>query len=349
MSEKIPVLISGLGENGKGQMSLAVAQRIAASSEFELFPYGLTAEDTSAEGCLNTPVPDLDRALILFRPSERVKHQGLLVKEARGRPVIAVDFSTPDALMSNAEFFASMGFNSVIGTSGGDLEKLAKLANGSGTNITYAPNMAPAVVSVQYAIGEYAKRFPNCLGFCEAYCHESHQEAKGSKTSATAKEIMRLFGKELGARVMGEGINRIRDKDMQRRIGVPEKYLDGHGWHTYFLVARDEKGQEQIRDFGTFLSTTLMIRNPVVSEYFRENWPIVEPLNESQEPTLIPGKASFARDVFVGMNSYGPEEMRLAHHVNGRGPYVDGTFLAMKNQSKVPGLSTMVDIIYGRD
>ena len=33
----------------------------------------------------------------------------------------------------------------------------------------------------------------------------------------------------------------IRDTEIQkRRLGVPDEYLSGHGWHTYTLVSGDQ-------------------------------------------------------------------------------------------------------------
>ncbi len=351
MAEKIPVLISGLGANGKGKMAAAVAKRIVASPEFELLPYALTAQETPAEFCdlRNNPY-----GVTLIRPSERLTACNAITQSRGNRIGLAVDFTAPDAILPNVEYFSSLGLDSVVGTSGGDLAKLLELSQKSGTNILYAPNMAPAVVSFQYFLNEYARANPGCLGFCELGIVESHQAPKGQKTSATAKEVARIFREHLGIQFDDKEINMIRDPEVQKKLGIPENYLGGHGWHTYTIRAKSDEGAEQIDNFRVFLRDEMLFNNPAIGDFSYAMQPAVHPHPEEFGVLEVPGYTSGSSDVFIGMKDSVSGELILVHNVNGREPYVDGTMAGLRNQTQrrakrlEPRLSSMLDVIFDK-
>jgi 4-hydroxy-tetrahydrodipicolinate reductase len=58
-------------------------------------------------------------------------------------------------------------------------------------------------------------------------------------TSGTAKAMVGYFN-QLGLSFSEGDIKKIRDPQVQKNeLGVPETYLDGHGWHTYTLTSQD--------------------------------------------------------------------------------------------------------------
>jgi 4-hydroxy-tetrahydrodipicolinate reductase len=87
---------------------------------------------------------------------------------------------------------------------------------------------------------EYAARsFPDLFKGYALAIKESHQKGKAD-TSGTAKAMVRYF-KQMGLRFEEDQIVKERDPEIQStRWGIPEKYLAGHGWHTYTLISGDE-------------------------------------------------------------------------------------------------------------
>ena len=58
---------------------------------------------------------------------------------------VAVDFTRPDAVLPNARWYAEHRIHGVIGTTGitaDDVERIAELADGSGTNFVVAPDFS---------------------------------------------------------------------------------------------------------------------------------------------------------------------------------------------------------------
>jgi 4-hydroxy-tetrahydrodipicolinate reductase len=68
---------------------------------------------------------------------------------------------------------------------------------------------------------------------------ESHQKGKAD-TSGTAKAMVRYF-KQMGLDFSEDEIRKERDPEIQAaRWGIPQRYLAGHGWHTYTLISEDK-------------------------------------------------------------------------------------------------------------
>ncbi len=146
---------------------------------------------------------------------------------------IAVDFTAPGAVNRNAEMYARCGVPFVMGTTGGDREKLAQAVKNSGICAVIAPNMALPVVVFQAMMEYAAETFPGAFAGLELAIVESHQVAK-KDTSGTAKAVVACF-KALGIPFEPEQIIQIRNLYHQRVLGVPEWALGGHGWHKYML------------------------------------------------------------------------------------------------------------------
>jgi len=126
-----------------------------------------------------------------------------------------------------------------MGTTGGDRQRLEEIVRGSSISAVIAPNMAKQIVGFQ-AMMEYAARsFPDLFKGYALAIKESHQKGKAD-TSGTAKAMVRYF-KQMGLRFEEDQIVKERDPEIQStRWGIPEKYLAGHGWHTYTLISGDE-------------------------------------------------------------------------------------------------------------
>ena len=224
----IKVMVNGL----PGKVATKVAEHIAREATLELLPHALTGPDIQEK-----TVQIGDQSIELARPDGR---EALIntVKEQEG-DFISVDFTHPTAVNDNAAFYCSRELPFVMGTTGGDRRKLTDTIQASNTCAVIAPNMAKQIVAFQAMMAYAAETFPGMFDGYRLEVKESHQQGKAD-TSGTAKAMIEYFNK-LGTPFRKEQILMERDPEVQKsEWGIPEEYLDGHGWHTYTL--RSENG-----------------------------------------------------------------------------------------------------------
>jgi 4-hydroxy-tetrahydrodipicolinate reductase len=101
---------------------------------------------------------------------------------------VAIDFTSPDAVMTNAPALARRGINLVVGTTGWAQHEpqLREVVAGAGAGIVVAPNFSTGVVLFEaiaaYAAGLFAKQTD-----FSAFLHEAHHSAKKDAPSGTAQ------------------------------------------------------------------------------------------------------------------------------------------------------------------
>jgi 4-hydroxy-tetrahydrodipicolinate reductase len=100
---------------------------------------------------------------------------------------VAVDFSSPEAVMTNVPALAHRGFNVVVGTTGWGVheQELRKIVGESGVGIVAAPNFSTGVVVFEAVVAHAAKLLAPQDDF-SAYLHEAHHHAKKDAPSGTA-------------------------------------------------------------------------------------------------------------------------------------------------------------------
>ena len=100
---------------------------------------------------------------------------------------VAVDFSSPDAVMTNVPALARRRISVVVGTTGwGSHEpELRKIIAEAGVGIVAAPNFSSGVVIFEAVVAHAAKLMApqNDVG---AFLHEAHHHAKKDAPSGTA-------------------------------------------------------------------------------------------------------------------------------------------------------------------
>jgi 4-hydroxy-tetrahydrodipicolinate reductase len=159
------------------------------------------------------------------------------IKEQQG-PFLSVDFTHPSAVNPNAEFYCQAGLPFVMGTTGGDRQKLMETVISSSIAAVIAPNMAKQIVGFQAMMEYAANTFPALFEGYTLEIKESHQDGKAD-TSGTAKAMVTYFN-QLGVPFSEDQIIKIRNPEIQQtQLGIDEEYLTGHGWHTYTLVSED--------------------------------------------------------------------------------------------------------------
>jgi len=115
---------------------------------------------------------------------------------------VAVDFTTPDSVMANLEFLISHNINAVVGTTGFDDARIAKiksaLAN-SKSGVLIAPNFAIGAVLMMEFATKAAKYFESAE-IIELH-HPNKVDAPSGTASRTA-ELMSAARKEAGSPAM---------------------------------------------------------------------------------------------------------------------------------------------------
>ncbi len=223
----IPLMVNGL----PGNLAKTIAAAAVGDPRFTLIPYSLTGPDIETDavtiGEINIQLlkPDARETRI---KQVQTAHPGL----------IAVDYTHPEAVNANATFYTAHHIPFVMGTTGGDREKLAADVKGAATPAVIAPNMAKQIVGFQAMMEYAAKTFPDLFKGYRLTVRESHQAGKAD-TSGTAKAIVSCFN-TLGLDFKVSDIEQVRDPYVQENEwNIPKAHLDGHGWHTYTLEADD--------------------------------------------------------------------------------------------------------------
>jgi len=223
----IHVMVNGL----PGNMAELAARLVLADDQLELVPWSLTGPEIDAE----THTVE-GTAVTLIRPETKEDRISGILENVDG--VIAVDFTHPTAVNENADFYCRRAIPFVMGTTGGDRQKLEEAIRSSRIAAVVAPNMAKQIVGFQAMMAYAADAFPGLFAGYELSIRESHQKGKAD-TSGTAKAMVDYFNR-LGVPFPEEAIVKERDPAVQKeQWSIPEDYLSGHGWHTYRLVSSD--------------------------------------------------------------------------------------------------------------
>ncbi|MDA3788417.1 MAG: dihydrodipicolinate reductase [Desulfobacula sp.] len=225
--EKINIMINGLPGNVAGKM----AQFAIADERFNVIPFSLTGQG------IESKTQTIDSiSFELVKPDTRDKR----IQDIKSWFVsfIAIDYTHPLAVNSNAVFYTQNQIPFVMGTTGGDREQLEQVVKNSLTPAVIAPNMAKQIVGFQAMMEYAANTFPNLFEGYTLNVVESHQKDKAD-TSGTARAMVGYFNK-LGTDFDVNDIQMVRDPELQEKEWkIPKEHLTGHGWHTYTLIAKD--------------------------------------------------------------------------------------------------------------
>ena len=107
---------------------------------------------------------------------------------------VAIDFSTPDSVIANAQALAARGISLVIGTTGWSQHEAAlrKTVADAGVGLVAAPNFSTGVVLFEALASHAAKLFAPQQDFA-AFIHEAHHSAKKDAPSGTAFLLKRAM------------------------------------------------------------------------------------------------------------------------------------------------------------
>lgn len=228
---RLNVMINGL----PGNVAAIIAGHILKDERFKLLPWSLTGPDIENDTCMIDSL-----AVRLVKPDTR-DTDIQKIKDDEG-PFITIDFTLPAAVNDNADFYCRHHLPFVMGTTGGDRDRLEQSVRNSSISAVIAPNMAKQIVGFQAMMAYAADNFPGLFEGFELEIKESHQQTKAD-TSGTAKAMVRYFNR-LGVDFTENQIIKIRDPEIQKKEwGIPDQYINGHAWHTYTLKTPDNAAQ----------------------------------------------------------------------------------------------------------
>jgi 4-hydroxy-tetrahydrodipicolinate reductase len=107
---------------------------------------------------------------------------------------VALDFSSPDAVVNNVPALARRGINMVIGTTGWQKDEAAvrRTTTDAGIGVVVAPNFSTGVVLFEAIVARAAALFAPHVEF-GAWIHEAHHSAKTDAPSGTALLLKRAM------------------------------------------------------------------------------------------------------------------------------------------------------------
>ena len=123
-------------------------------------------------------------------PQSTAHAAGLDDPRWKGTVDVAIDFTSPEAVVPNVTALAAQGINIVLGTTGWGAHEaeLRRVIDGSGVGIVAAPNFSTGVVLFDAVLAEASRLFAARPEFA-AYLHESHHTAKKDAPSGTALKL----------------------------------------------------------------------------------------------------------------------------------------------------------------
>ena len=154
---------------------------------------------------------------------------------ANGAQVV-VDFTTPDSVMANLEFLISQNIHAVVGTTGFDdarIAKLKSLLSSSKSGVLIAPNFAiGAVLMMEFATK--AAKFFESAEIIEL--HHPNKVDAPSGTAARTAELMAKSRKEAGLAPMPDATSTALDGARGAKVGD----IPVHSVRLRGLVAHQE-------------------------------------------------------------------------------------------------------------
>jgi 4-hydroxy-tetrahydrodipicolinate reductase len=228
---RIKMMLNGL----PGNVAQIICRQAIDDHRFTLLPFSLTGPDIQIQHCHIA-----DAVIELVPPDDRDARINA-IRDTYG-PFISVDFTHPTAVNDNAEFYCRHKLPFVMGTTGGDREKIVAAVENSSIPAVIAPNMAKQIVGFQAMMAYAAEHFPDLFKGYRLTIRESHQSGKAD-TSGTAKAMVGYFNK-MGVEFNPEQIEKERDPERQLNMwGIPAEHVAGHGWHTYTLISPDDSAK----------------------------------------------------------------------------------------------------------
>jgi 4-hydroxy-tetrahydrodipicolinate reductase len=144
---------------------------------------------------------------------------GITAEKFRGVDV-AVEFSTPDAVVRNIERISALGVNLVVGTTGwyDQLPRVRAAVERAGSGLIYSPNFSVGV-QVFFRVVEAAARLLREEADYDAWAYEIHHRMKKDAPSGTLLKLREVMEQAGWARPIDTAANRAGAIPGVHRIG----------------------------------------------------------------------------------------------------------------------------------
>lgn len=230
MKKKTYVLLVGFGK-----VMQVILKHLRNDSEINVLPFVLAKIDDGDS--LQWGHANKNDVAIIY-PENNAHMQSILthIKEDVG-PFIVIDFTAPDAVISNATAYIETDTPFLMGTTGGDRALLGEMVRASRIPAVIAPNMVSQIVMLASMLLWAGQTYDKPLLGWTLKIKESHQ-AKKKDPSGTGIAFAKLFT-EMGAKIDVTDLEQfisVRDREGSLKMNVPEEFLDGHGFHTYSMI-----------------------------------------------------------------------------------------------------------------
>lgn len=168
-SSPVHVIVNGL----PGPMAMETA-KACIDRGMNLIPFGFTGRSGKSTVAVVGKSSEVQVELV-SGPGINPDAQSLLQQWKNQHPnLIVVDYTHPSATLTNLECYVATDCDFVMGTTGGEADKMQQIL-GEGQNFAViAPNMAKQIVAVQATILEISKRFPKSFETYELTVSYTH-------------------------------------------------------------------------------------------------------------------------------------------------------------------------------
>jgi 4-hydroxy-tetrahydrodipicolinate reductase len=149
---------------------------------------------------------------------------------------VAIDFSLPDAVLSNIQTLAKLNKNCVIGTTGwfAKFEEIKNIVNNSEIGCVYGSNFSIGM-NYFFKIIEYSSKLLNKIDGYDIMLHEVHHNRKKDSPSGTANTLADIILKEYSKK---DSINpdKIEGKILENQLHVSSSRVgEVTGFHTVWI------------------------------------------------------------------------------------------------------------------
>jgi len=107
---------------------------------------------------------------------------------------VLLDFTVPEAVLTNVQAAAETGINIVVGTTGwyDELDKVKKIIEQHNIGLFYASNFSIGM-NIMFQLVRYAVRFSNGFPEYDTYVHELHHNQKKDSPSGSAYTLANII------------------------------------------------------------------------------------------------------------------------------------------------------------
>ena len=240
--EGVHVMVNGM----PGPMATAAAEACLRKG-LNLAPTAMTGPDVPDQIVTVTDPVTSKSSQVRLVPATQDNKEELVASIAGMRQAVGgasnllvIDFTHPSAVNDNARFYVEQRLPFVMGTTGGDRQRLADDVREGKLPCVISPNMGKQIVAMQAALEDLATKYPGAFAGYKLTVTESHQVTKAD-TSGTALSVISSINKLLSSdeQFSPTDVQLIRDEARAVEFGVPPTALKGHAFHTYELTSPD--------------------------------------------------------------------------------------------------------------